>query len=114
MPLLVRMFRESESEVQNCEHLILTLGTSYEPIVFSILGLRPKKILILFTAETRDKLDDVIYFTGIKASQYTLEEVDYMKKLKIIMKSREGLKTYMLILLEAPRRCLPAAPWQPP
>lgn len=76
MPLLVRMFRESESEVQNCEHLILTLGTSYEPIVFSILGLRPKKILILFTAETRDKLDDVIYFTGIKASQYTLEEVD--------------------------------------
>jgi len=76
MPLLATMFRESKSEAQDCEHLILTLGTSYEPVVFSILGLEPQNVLILYTPETRDKLDDVICFTKLKPSQYETEEVD--------------------------------------
>ncbi|SHJ07519.1 TIGR02710 family CRISPR-associated CARF protein [Lutispora thermophila] len=74
MPLLVTMFKESDA--QDCEHLILTLGTSYEPVVFSILGLKPKNVLILYTPESKDKLDDVIYFTNLKPSQYEAEEVD--------------------------------------
>lgn len=74
MPLLIKRFKELDAP--GCEHLILTLGTSYEAIVFSILGLKPKKILILCTAETREKLDDVVYFTNIRPSQYKVEEVD--------------------------------------
>lgn len=89
MPLLVTMFRDLELDVPDCEHLVLTLGTSYEPIVFSILGLKPKKILILYTAQTKEKLDDVVYFTGIRPSQYTMEEVDSENILILYEKIKE-------------------------
>lgn len=74
MPLLVTIFKESDAK--DCEYLILTLGTSYQPIVLSILGLKPKNVLILYTPESRNMLDEVIYFTNLKPSQYEAEEVD--------------------------------------
>ncbi|NLM44913.1 MAG: TIGR02710 family CRISPR-associated protein [Clostridiales bacterium] len=94
MPLLVTMFKESESDVQDCEHLILTLGTSYEPVVFSILGLKPKNVLILYTPESRNKLDDVIYFTNLKPSQYEAEEVDSTNILILYEKIKNYYERY--------------------
>lgn len=70
MPLVKEYFLKNNKENVKCECLILTLGTSYEPLVLSISALRPKKVLIMYTEQTQHFLDDVIEFTNLKPSQY--------------------------------------------
>jgi len=83
MPLVKEKFIRSYSQPDSCEGLILTLGTSYEPLVLSISALKPEKVLILFTEETRKLLDNVIEFTQLRPSQYTFAEIDSENPLKL-------------------------------
>lgn len=75
MPVLIEYFLQVNKPKGECEALILTLGTSYEPLVFSISALQPSKVLILYTEKTLHLLDDVIEFTKLKPSQYTATEI---------------------------------------
>ncbi len=76
MPVLIEYFLQVNKTEGKCDALILTLGTSYEPLVFSISALKPEKVLILHTAETAHLLDDVIEFTKLKPSRYTVSQID--------------------------------------
>jgi len=84
MPILIDYFVKKNSKPEyKCDALILTLGTSYEPLVFSILTLKPGKVMILYTNETQHLLDDVFEFTKLRPSQFTTTKVDFENPLEL-------------------------------
>lgn len=76
MPVLIEYFLQENKPDTKCDALVLTLGTSYEPLVFSILALKPEKVFILCTDKSLHLLDDVIEFTKLRPSQYTATKID--------------------------------------
>lgn len=83
MPILIEYFLKVNKVEEKCDFLILTLGTSYEPLVFSILSLKPDKVFILYTDKTLPLLDNVIEFTKLKPSQYTTSKIDAENPLEL-------------------------------
>ena len=83
MPMVVECFLQKYQREEHCESMVLTLGTSYEPLVLSILALRPKKVLILYTEQSFNLLDDVIEFTKLKPTQFIATEVDSENPLQL-------------------------------
>ncbi|ABN54412.1 CRISPR-associated protein, TIGR02710 family [Acetivibrio thermocellus ATCC 27405] len=69
--------------------MVLTLGTSYEPLVLSISVLKPEKVLILYTDKSHHLLDDVIEFTKLKPSQYVATDVDAENPLQLYRKIKD-------------------------
>ena len=62
--------RNSDKIYEKVEYLILSVGTSYEPLVLSISLLKPEKILFLCTAETGKYLEKVVKYCGLLAGDY--------------------------------------------
>jgi len=89
MPVLIDYFLEKNKIEVKCDVLILPLGNSYEPLVFSILALKPEKVLILCTKESQKHLDNVIEFTKLKPSQYSATVIDRENPLQLYQKIKE-------------------------
>ncbi|AHV95638.1 TIGR02710 family CRISPR-associated CARF protein [Paenibacillus sabinae] len=89
LPEVMMHFREKYAHSESCENLILTLGTSYEPLVLSILALRPERVLIMHSTRTRPLLDDVIELTGLKPSRYISRMVNSENPLKLYQVVKE-------------------------
>ncbi len=89
MPIVIEYFLQGNKAKANCDAMVLTLGTSYEPIVLSILALKPKKLLILYTEKSFKLLDDVIENTKLKPTQYMASEVDAENPLQLYQKIKE-------------------------
>ncbi len=77
MPLIIEEFiQKSKDQVNtNPEYMIISVGTSYEPITLSIKLLNPKKVLFLYTDQTIEILDKIIEMTSLKPSQYDKRKV---------------------------------------
>lgn len=89
MPIIIDYFLQRNSAEINCEAMVLTLGTSYEPIVLSLLALKPKRALILYTEKSFKLLDDVIDLSMLKPTQYIASEVDAESPLHLYQKIKE-------------------------
>lgn len=91
MPLIINYYiQENTKKIsETCDAMVLTLGTSYEPLVLSISALKPKKVLILYTDKSFHLLDDVIEFTKLKPTQYTSNEVDAENPLQLYQKIKD-------------------------
>ena len=83
MPIIIDHFLQETTVQEECDAMVLTLGTSYEPLVLSICALKPKRVLILYTNKSFHLLDDVIEFTKLKPTQYTSSDVDAENQLKL-------------------------------
>jgi len=120
MPLIIEYFiQENAKKISgSCDAMVLTLGTSYEPLVLSISVLKPEKVLILYTDKSHHLLDDVIEFTKLKPSQYVATDVDaenplqLYRKIKMCMKNGEDPGIYMLILQVEQSQWLQVVQWQ--
>ncbi len=62
--------RNRDKIAETVDYLIMSVGTSYEPIVLNISLLKPKKILFLCTEKTEGQLDKIVDFCSLKASDY--------------------------------------------
>ena len=60
---------------EEADYLILSVGTSYEPLILSISLLKPKHILFLHTKLSNLYLDKVISYCGLAPSEYVKREV---------------------------------------
>lgn len=60
---------------ENVEYLIVSVGTSYEPIVLTISLLKPKRIHFLYTEQSEETIDKVADFCGLKFSQIEKSKV---------------------------------------
>lgn len=62
--------RNSSKVYEKVEYLILSVGTSYEPLVFNIRLLRPEKLLFLCTRETEKYLEKIVKYCELEAGNY--------------------------------------------
>ena len=63
------------------KHFIVSVGTSYEPIVLNLALFHPQKIMFLYTEKSESILNKVVEYSELKASDYEksrVSEVDPM------------------------------------
>ena len=72
MQLIEKSFirRNKDKVTERVDYLIVSVGTSYEPIVLSIRLFRPKQILFLYTEITEKILNKIVDYCGLDASSY--------------------------------------------
>ena len=61
---------------EKVKYLIVSVGTSYEPIVLNISLLQPEQILFLYTKESKEILDKVMDFCHLRISQVETRRVN--------------------------------------
>lgn len=66
----------SSKVYEKVEYLIMSVGTSYEPLVLDIQLLQPGRILFLYTEKTECILDKVVKYCGLDAVRYSKREVN--------------------------------------
>lgn len=82
------LVNNKEAVYEEVEGMILTVGTSYEPLVLSIQLFKPKKIFFLYTPNTEHFIDKVVKFCRLKNSTYNKrmvregEPLDVYKEIK--------------------------------
>lgn len=72
MPPIIENYKERNADqvFGQVDYLILSVGTSYEPLILNISLLHPKRILFLYTEETERILDKIVKFLNLEAMDY--------------------------------------------
>lgn len=60
---------------EDVEYLMMSVGTSYEPLVLNIRLLKPEKILFLYTEKTKTTLDRIVDYCRLNISAIEMEKV---------------------------------------
>lgn len=77
MKLIEKEFLKNNKElhISDAEYLIISVGTSYEPLVLSIRFFNPRKILFLCTEVTEVVLDKIVKYCELEPSCYQKRKV---------------------------------------
>ena len=118
---LMRLIEEDFLE-KNCnklyeqaEYFVVSVGTSYEPIVLNLRLFNPKHILFLYTEKTGLTLNKIVKYCELEAACYEKKLVGETNPLDIY---REIKHSYLewgkctLILLAGPRQCQQRQRWR--
>ena len=91
MQLIVKEFVQNNKGkiFEEVEYLILSVGTSYEPLVLSISLFCPKKILFMYTEKVEQTIDKVVDFCALPSSAYQKVMVSEVNSLDIYRKIKE-------------------------
>ena len=84
--------RNEDFVFEQVEYLILSVGTSYEPLVLNIQLLKPLKILFLCTEQSEFILDKIVTYCGLSPSRFEKRRVDESNPLTIY---KEIKKSYL-------------------
>lgn len=92
MELIKREFVQNnkDSMIETADYMILSVGTSYEPLVLSLSLFKPKKVLFLYTEKTEKIIDKVVKFCGLSSSNFLKELVNEVDPLSIYRKIKEA------------------------
>lgn len=84
-PLLKKMFTSKHQSLtkEPVFGLILSVGTSPEPLILSISALKPQRVLFLCTEQTEECLDRIVDETGLKPRQWDKRLIDSTNPLNI-------------------------------
>ena len=82
--------RNKDKVDEDVEYLIMSVGTSFEPLVLNISLLKPRKILFLCTEETEGVLDKIILFCNLKVRDYQRRIVSETDPVDIYREIREA------------------------
>ena len=77
MKLIESKFVRSNKDIlpRPAEHMVIPVGTSYEPIVLNLALTKPKKVLFLYTEKSAPTLDKVIRYSQIESSSYEKHKI---------------------------------------
>ena len=75
--------RNSDKVYEMVDHLVISVGTSYEPIVLNISLLLPEKILFIYTDKSEETLNKVIEYCQLKATDYDKQKVNEIDPIDI-------------------------------
>ncbi len=95
-PKICSLFEQKEVPkltTKSIDGLILTVGTSPEPLILSISACRPSRVLFLCTKQTEKHLDLIIDKTGLKPSQFDkqlIQETDPLDIYKTVLATWES------------------------
>lgn len=67
--------RNKDRITQKVDYLLLSVGTSYEPLVLTISLMQPKHILFLYTELTNKYLSKIVDYCHLDAAAYSKSEV---------------------------------------
>lgn len=85
MDLIVEDYIErNQSQVmEDVQFLVVSVGTSYEPIALNLKLLKPEKILFLSTEQSERIIEKIVSYCGLKAYQYEKRRVNETDPLDI-------------------------------
>ena len=119
MEHIVREYiRNNKSKLkEKAKYLIVSVGTSHEPIVLNISLLQPERILFLYTSQSEEILDKVMDFCCLRMSQVEKSKVNetnqtFIVKLSSVILSGESRRKSILILRVERRQCQQPQQWQ--
>ena len=75
--------RNKDYVFEEVEYLVLSVGTSYEPLVLNIMLLQPKKILFLYTRRSEQVLNKIVHYCGLEVHRFQKKLVDEKDPLTI-------------------------------
>lgn len=77
MKLIIQEYiqRNQEKVTDKVDYLIVSVGTSYEPIVLNISLLKPQQILFLYTDKTKKYLDKIVKTCRLELSSILMHRV---------------------------------------
>lgn len=92
MELIVKEFRANNrsSVIEKVDYMILSVGTSYEPLVLNISLFHPKKVLFLYTEKTEKTIDKIVHFCKLDSSSFLKEKVNEVNPLSIYEKIKKA------------------------
>lgn len=82
--------RNEDMIFEKIEYMIISVGTSYEPIVLSLSLLNPEKVLFLYTEKSEIILSKIITYTELSPNKYEkslvneVDPLDVYKEIKRI------------------------------
>ena len=82
--------RNKDKVQEDAEYLVVSVGTSYEPIVLNISLLKPRKIMFLYTEKSAAMLDKSVEYCGLKPSQYEKRMVNEIDPTDIYQRVKEA------------------------
>ena len=82
--------RNKEKVFEDVEYLVMSVGTSIEPLVLNISLFQPKKVLFLCTTRTEVLLDKIVEHCALSPSTYQKEIVDSTKPTDIYREIKNG------------------------
>lgn len=87
------VLRNKDKVNERVEYLVVSVGTSYEPIVLNIKLLCPERILFLYTDKSEVTLNKIIDYCGLKPVDYAKRQVNAVEPMEIY---REVKRAYLL------------------
>lgn len=82
--------RNKDMVFEDVRYLIVSVGTSYEPIVLNIRLLHPDRIMFLYTEKSEKTLNKIIDYCGIKPDSYDKNRVDEVDPLDVYRVIKEA------------------------
>lgn len=86
--------RNVEQVYEHAEYLIMSVGTSYEPIVLNICLLQPDKILFLCTEKTEKYMDKVVAYCNLTASRFQKAIVSETNPIDIYYEIKQAYRSW--------------------
>ncbi|MCD8148454.1 MAG: TIGR02710 family CRISPR-associated CARF protein [Clostridiales bacterium] len=85
MPLIEKEFirRNREKALEKTEYMILSVGTSFEPLVLDIRLMQPRRIFFLYTKKSEEIIRKVVDYCGLDAMSYGKQEINETNSLDI-------------------------------
>ncbi len=92
MPPIIDCYleRNADQVFENVDYLILSVGTSYEPLILNISLLKPKRILFLYTDNTEKIISKIVNFLQLQAEAYEKSIVDATDSLSVYQKIKQA------------------------
>ena len=75
--------RNKDYVFEEVDYLVMSVGTSYEPLVLNIMLLKPKKILFLYTGRSEQVLNKIVHYCELEVHQFQKKLVDEKDPLTI-------------------------------
>lgn len=82
--------RNRKKLIEKVDYLVMSVGTSYEPLVLNIGLLLPGKILFLYTERSEATLSKIVKHCGLEPEQYEKELVNESNPLTIYRKIKKS------------------------
>lgn len=76
--------------LENVDDLVISVGTSYEPIVLSISIFHPKQILFLYTERSEQTLNKIIHYCALEADLYEKRRVNEIDPIDIYREIKDA------------------------
>ena len=101
MDLITKEFIKNNKDkvYEQVDVMILSVGTSYEPLVLNLSLFHPAKILFLYTEKTEKTIDQVVEFCALSSLDFQKAQVNEVDPLDIY---KEIKKAYLKWSSEAP------------